>query len=79
MAFKVTRMTNQGSIGGSVNEYICDSVSDIAKLPRVNVSGTQEDYYVGNAPCWYGSIAIICTGSETEVWMLTANNEWTKM
>ena len=63
----------------STNEYICTEEADIAKLPRVGTSGTQDSLPEENAPCWYGSTAILCTGSVTEVYMLMPNNEWTKM
>ena len=63
----------------STNEYICTTEADIAKLPRVGIDGTQDGHLEENNPCWYGSTAIVCSGSITEVYMLMPNNEWTKM
>lgn len=82
MAFRVTRMIAHGPLGGDVNEYICSEESDVAKLPRVYIAGTQEDddeNDADNAPCWYGSIALVCTGDSTSVYALTPDNQWTKM
>ena len=79
MAFRVTRIISRNPVKGNVNEYICKEESDIEKLPRVNIPGTQEDSKVDNAPCWYGSIALLCTGSVTDVYALTPDNQWTKM
>lgn len=75
--FKVTR--TMWSISGRCNEYICTSPDDIAKLPRRNIPGTQESCDVDNEPCVYGSTALVCTGTTTEVYILNADNQWTKM
>ena len=81
MAFRITSTISRSPIRGNVNEYICSEEADIDKLPRVGVPGTQTDANskTDNAPCWYGSIAILCTGNNTTVYTLTPNNVWTKM
>lgn len=78
--FKIT------SIGGhassySQKEYLLTDISDIDKLPKYGIRGTQADPMasVADKPCAYGSTAIVCTGSLTEVYILTPNNEWVKM
>ena len=34
---------------------------------------------VADEPCAYGSTAMVVTGSLTEVYILTPNNEWIKL
>lgn len=78
--FKIT------SIGGHANsysqkEYLLTSISDLDKLPKYGIRGTLNDPNdtVVDEPCAYGSTAMVCTGSTTEVYILTPNNEWVKM
>lgn len=78
--FKIT------SIGGkpssySQKEYLLTDISDIDKLPKYGIRGTLNDPNdtVADEPCAYGSTAMVCTGSSTEVYILTPNNEWVKM
>lgn len=78
--FKIT------SIGGNPNsysqkEYLLTDISDIDKLPKCGIRGTLNDPNdsVADEPCAYGSTAMVCTGSLTEVYILTPNNEWVKM
>ena len=79
MAFRLTKISDQGSIPGVLCEYLCSSAADIEELPKFGIPGTQEDSDFDNRPCGYGSIAVICTGEVTEVYTLTPDNEWTKM
>lgn len=73
-------------IGGKINsaiqkQYILNSASDIGKLPKSGIRGTQivdNDSSI-NDPCAFGSTAIVCTGTETDVYILTPDNEWTLM
>ena len=78
--FKIT------SIGGHANsysqkEYLLTDISDIDKLPKCGIRGTLNDPNdsVADEPCAYGSTAMVATGSLTEVYILTPNNEWVKM
>lgn len=65
-------------IPGAVKEYICTSEDDVANLPRFNVIGKSGDK-VSDSPCGYGSTAIVCTGDNTNVYILTPDNNWTLM
>ena len=78
--FKIT------SIGAKPNsysqkEYLLTDISDIDKLPKYGIRGTLNDPNdsVVDEPCAYGSTAMVVTGSLTEVYILTPNNEWVKM
>lgn len=65
-------------IPGAVKEYICTSADDIAMLPRHEVAGTSGEK-ISDAPCGYGSTAIVCTGESSDVYILTPDNNWTLM
>ena len=78
MSFKVTNVYYHSDSACGVREFICDSVSDVANLPRFGVPGKQDGDPTSNEVCAYGSIAIVCDGSVTETYILTPNNEWTK-
>lgn len=60
-----------------IKSYDCTSDSDIAKLPRYGIPGTQvlDDGrdLTNNAPCGYGSIAIVKGGN---VYKLFPDNQW---
>ena len=79
-------MFNITHINGKPNQYdqkqyILTSESDVDKLPRMNIRGTQEitnDSTV-NEPCAVGSTALVCTTGNIDVFMLTPDNEWLKM
>lgn len=63
-------------------DYICDSIEDIAKLPRHGVYGTIKDTTDDsiNAPCAIGSTALVCNGeSGSSVYILSPSNEWVVM
>ena len=80
MAFKIIGV-NGGANSYSQKEYLLTNADDINKLPRVGVQGSQEvkNDTVTNDPCAVGSIALLVTGTVTEVYILTPNNEWVKM
>jgi hypothetical protein len=50
-------------IGYNVNEYVCDSVTDLDTLPRCNP----------------GSIAIVLEPDNAMVYMKNASDEWVKL
>lgn len=62
-------------------EYLLTDVADLDKLPKYGIRGTQADPMdsVADEPCAYGSTAMVCTGTSTDVYILTPDNEWTKM
>lgn len=64
-----------------IKEYLLSSVDEIDKLPRDGVRGQQEfgDETGINDPCAIGSTAMVATGSSTEVYILSSENEWIKM
>lgn len=79
MAFRFTKDIASGyPIPHDVKSYICTSEDDIQNLPRVGILG-KSDHDISNAPCWYGSEAVIADGTSTKVYVLNADNVWTKM
>ena len=62
-------------------EYLLTNAEDVNKLPRVGIKGTQEicNDTVTNDPCAVGSMALVVTGTVTEAYILTPDNEWVKM
>lgn len=78
MAFKRFKKSQYPEIGG-INEYLCSSIDDIAKLPRVNIAGTQEGTEFDNVPCGISSTAMVCDGSGTRVFILNPENNWVEM
>lgn len=56
-------ISNDGDIAYNVNEYVCDSVSDLFALPR----------------CAAGSIAIILENNNVSIYMKNSKNEWVKL
>lgn len=62
-------------------EYILTDSADIDKLPKYGVRGTMNDPQdsVADEPCAFGSTAIVVSGGQTDVYILTPNNEWVKM
>lgn len=62
-------------------EYLLTDVADLDKLPKYGIRGTQADPMdsVADEPCAFGSTAMVVTGTSTEVYILTPNNEWVKM
>ena len=62
-------------------QYILTDASDVAKLPRIGIYGTQDagnDSTVNN-PCAVGSTALVCSDTAIDVYMLTPDNKWIKM
>ena len=54
--------------------FYCDDVDDIAKLPHMNVEGTDQVGSVTNNTCQPGS-SCLCIGT-SEVYILNSNDEW---
>ena len=78
MAFTVEKV-NDHPAKSNLKDYICQTSSDIAKLPRFGVLGTlenPEDPRV-NDPCAIGSTAFVIENST--VFMLDLNNTWVQL
>lgn len=73
-------MMVNGKYNSSVlKDFICDSVDDIAKLPRYGIRGTIENVSSAtNCPCAIGSTALVCDNGDgsSAVYILTPSNEW---
>lgn len=67
------------SISTEAKTFTLKDISDLAKLPKVGIPGTAGVSDDDNKPILYGSKAILTTGAETVVYILTPDNEWTKM
>ena len=80
MSFKIIGVNGQSNYY-SQKEYLLTNAEDVKKLPRSGIKGTQEIYNdtVTNDPCAVGSTALLVTGTVTEVYILTPNNEWVKI
>lgn len=80
MGFKITAINGKPNAYNQ-KEYLLTDENQINLLPRYNVRGQLNDPNdsVVNEPCAYGSTAMVCTGSLTEVYILTPNNEWVKL
>lgn len=63
-----------------LKEYICDTVDDIAKLPKYGIRGTvkKSSNRQINEPCAIGSTALVCDdgNGSASVYILTPSNEW---
>ena len=75
--FECTGINDHTSLRSAIKSYDCTSEDDIAKLPKFGKAGTQvlndgRDEH-NNAPCGYGSIAIVKGGN---VYKLFPDNEW---
>lgn len=83
MAYQLTGMDNHGILEAAIKTYDCTSESDVAKLPKNGVEGTQvlgtKYDEINNAPCGFGSTALIATGTTTLVYRLMPNNQWCKL
>ena len=76
MASKLTKINDKSMIV-AYREFLCDTVEDIAKLPREGVVGTIEVDEMDidtNDPCSIGSMAYVCT--DKAFYILAPNNEW---
>lgn len=62
-------------------EFLLSDISDLEKLPRNGIRGTQNNPNdtVADDPCAIGSKAIVCTGYLTEIYILNPENKWIKM
>ena len=79
MAAKITAINGQAN-STDTKEFLLTSVTEIAMLPKYGIYGTLvTDDTVTNKPCAIGSTAMVCTGTSTDVYILTPDNEWTKM
>lgn len=78
--FKITAINGKPNAYNQ-KEYLLTDISDLDKLPKYGIRGTLNDPQdsVADEPCNFGSTAMVCTGSLTEVYILTPNNEWVKM
>lgn len=78
MAAKLLSINGSPASSG-YREYICDSESDIALLPKYKLSGninSDTSDTVSNDSCAIGSIAYIC--DTMEFWVLSPSNKWVK-
>lgn len=79
MAAKITAINGQTN-SSDTKEFLLTSVDEVQLLPKYGIHGTLvTDDTVTNKPCAIGSTATVCTGSLTEVYILTPDNEWTLM
>lgn len=82
MAYRRYKASTHPDVNG-INEYLCSSAADIAKLPKLNIKGTQQlnDGYddFNNTPCGYHSTAMVCDGNGTTVYILNPENNWVQM
>lgn len=69
-----------GKLNLTTKDFLLTSQDEVLKLPKDGIKGTLDtDDETLNKPCAYGSTAMVCTESLTEVYILTPNNEWVKM
>lgn len=77
MAFELTGLDERNVFRSAIKTYDCTSQSDIAKLPRYGIPGTQQlndgRDDENNAPCGLGSIALIKGGGVYKLW---PDNQW---
>ena len=78
MAFIVEKV-NDHPVKSDLKNYICQTSSDITKLPKFGVLGTLENYEDPrvNDPCAIGSTAFVIENSN--VFMLDLNNTWVQL
>ena len=62
-------------------EFLLTSLDDLDKLPRHKVRGMQNDSENPeyDDPCAIGSEAMVVTGTDTYMYILTPDNQWTPM
>lgn len=79
MAAKITAINGQAN-ATDTKEFLLTSVDEVLLLPKYGIEGQLvTNDTVTNKPCAIGSTAMVCTGTSTEVYILTPDNEWTKM
>lgn len=80
MAYKLTGINNHAILQAAIKSYDCSSSTDIGLLPKFGKKGTQilNDGYdeTNNAPCGYGSTALVIADGNTTVYKLMPDNEW---
>lgn len=74
-------IAENGKYAYNHKEYLLTDTSQLDLLPKYGIKGTINDPNDSDAnePCAYGSKATVVTGSMTNIYILTPNNEWTKM
>lgn len=74
-------ISDNGKYAHNYKDYLLTDISQLDLLPRYGIRGTINDPNDSEAdePCAYGSKATVVTGSMTNIYILTPNNEWTKM
>ena len=78
MGFKVSKvLASMYPIPLNVKYYVCTSLDDVDDLPKVDIAGKSGDPF-SDEPCWYGSEALVADGTKTYVFILNADNRWTK-
>lgn len=80
MGFKITAINGRPNAYNQ-KEYVLTDVTQIDLLPKYGVRGQMNDPQdsVADEPCAYGSTALVVTGGQTDVYILTPDNEWVKM
>ena len=80
MGFKITAINGKPNAYNQ-KEYLLTDENQINLLPRYNVRGQMNDPQdsVADEPCAYGSTAMVVANGNTEVYILTPDNEWVKM
>lgn len=73
-------------VGGRENssihrEYLCDTVADVAHLPKYKIRGTLKTSDSSlNDPCAIGSTALVCDDNgSSAVYILNNANQWVKL
>lgn len=83
MSYRLTDVDDRAIFPAPIKSYDCTSESDISKLPKFGIPGTQvlDDGFdeINNAPCGFGSTALLVTGTVTQVHRLMPDNDWKKM
>ena len=79
MAAKITAINGQVN-STDTKEFLLTSTDEVLLLPKYGVEGRLVAYdTVKNEPCAISSTAMVVTGSVTDVYILTPDNEWTLM
>ena len=77
MAAKITAINGQVN-STDAKEFLLTSTDEVLLLPKYGVEGRLvTNDTVTNKPCAIGSTAMVVTGSVTDVYILTPDNEWT--
>ena len=69
-----------GKLNLTTKDFLLTSQDEVLKLPKDGIKGTLDtDDKTLNKPCEVGSTAMVVTGTTTELYILTPDNEWVKM